>query len=555
VRALYVTGPNGGSRHVLLEGGLCVLGRGAEASVVIRDPRVSRSHAALHIEKQVMLTDLGSANGTFVGDTRLEAGEARALSLGATFFMGDSALVIRATPLRRTSPARVLSWAEVLRRESAESDPAGSMIAICRVVPARVTPAAILEPLLGELLRSPRDWLCLGGGQTWIGTHVAGQAELPHFERAVLKQLVDWGVHAEVESRLVSRRELEASGEGFASGVFDQTPLILRRGTIVVRDPVMEALTRSVARVAAAPVNVLILGETGVGKDVVASMLHELSPRAEQPFVGLNCASVPEALLESELFGHERGAFTGAAAAKPGLLEAADGGTVFLDEVGDLPLSLQAKLLRALESGEVTRLGALRARNVNVRFVAATNLDLANELSETTFRRDLYYRLSGVTLKVPALRERPSEIQPLAELFLDRACARFAVSRVAFSDAAREALSAYSWPGNVRELRNAVERGVLLAEGPLIEPEHLVLPSAGTIRVAAPPARNSGVRDADVSERERIERALDECAGNQSRAARLLGMPRRTLVRRIAQLGVARPRARELDASDKAGSE
>jgi transcriptional regulator with GAF, ATPase, and Fis domain len=302
-----------------------------------------------------------------------------------------------------------------------------------------------------------------------------------------------------------------------------------------------------VARVASAPVNVLIVGETGVGKDVVASMLHELSARSSKPFVRLNCANLPEPLLESELFGHERGAFTGAVAAKTGLLETAEGGTAFLDEVGELPLALQAKLLRVIESHEVMRVGGLRPQSIDVRFVAATNRDLASDVREGRFRQDLYYRLNCVTLTVPPLRERPSEIEPMALLFLKSACARFGREGLLLSQASLAALTDYAWPGNARELRNVIERGVLLAPGDWIEPVHLGLPLVEVLanigtdqpRTPAPPATGSNSLEA---ERALIATALTKCGGNQSRAAKFLGIPRRTLVRQIARLGLPRPR-------------
>jgi transcriptional regulator with GAF, ATPase, and Fis domain len=292
---------------------------------------------------------------------------------------------------------------------------------------------------------------------------------------------------------------------------------------------------------------VLVLGETGAGKDVIAAMLHELSTRAAKAFFALNCATLPEALLESELFGYERGAFTGASMSKPGLLEATDGGTVFLDEIGDLPLALQAKLLRVIESHEVTRLGALKPRTVDVRFVAATNRDLARDVSTGRFRQDLYYRLNGVTLTVPPLRERPTDIEPLARLFLDAARARFETGDVHFSPAALAALAAHDWPGNVRELKSTVERAALLARSRVIEPNDLGLPSgdASPAASAASIARVTQVSELSSSldsERERIVRTLQECGGNQSRAATMLGVSRRTLVRRISELGLPRPR-------------
>src|SRR3569623_530969 len=244
-------------------------------------------------------------------------------------------------------------------------------------------------------------------------------------DRAAGRQLASWGVWAEIDAVNLPAPVERLADPELAAALAGHAQVSLKRGPVIVREPVMHELMRAARRVASADVGVLLLGETGVGKDVVASLVHELSPRAERPFVGINCASVPEALLESELFGHERGAFTGAVTAKPGLLEAADGGTEILDEVGDLPPPLQAKLLRVIESREVTRVGAVRPRAIDVRFVAATNRNIAAAVTAGQFRQGLLNRLNCVTLSVPPLRERRAEIEPLVRLFLNDARTRF----------------------------------------------------------------------------------------------------------------------------------
>ncbi len=318
----------------------------------------------------------------------------------------------------------------------------------------------------------------------------------------------------------------------------------------------MRALRAQIAKVAPTRGRVLVTGESGTGKELVARAIHRGSaaggtgPKGAGggEFVKVNCAAIPPELIESELFGHERGAFTGAVAAKPGLLESADGGTVFLDEIGDLPPSLQAKLLRAIESRTITRVGAVRSRTVDVRFVAATNRGLQEDVDAGRFRRDLFYRLNTVTLTVPPLRARRSEIEPLARLFLDGASTRFGIPGLTLSPASVAALVAHAWPGNVRELRNIIERAVLLCPQTVIEPAHLGLASAGGAAQPAPVAPEETLGDAvdelgdDGPTRARIERALVEHAGNQSRAAKALGIPRRTLVRQIARLKLPRPR-------------
>lgn len=338
-------------------------------------------------------------------------------------------------------------------------------------------------------------------------------------------------------------------------------------GEIVLRDPAMQALYKSAARAAQALISVLILGETGVGKEVLAQTIHQHSPRAKGPFVGLNCTALPESLLESELFGYEKGAFTGASQPRPGLFESARGGTVFLDEVGELPPSIQVKLLRPLQERQVLRVGARAPRNVDVRFIAATNRDLEAEVARGAFRQDLFFRLGGIVLTIPPLRRRVSEIEPLARGFVAGACRQ--LDRHEMPLLAPETLSAlerYPWPGNVRELRNVIDRAVVLCEGDTLFPEHL--PSKltdGSPRL--PPASQSGMprgpaalehppRDhveslepprlagKDGDERRRIMAALERCAGNQTHAAALLGISRRTLITRIETHGIPRPRKR-----------
>jgi DNA-binding NtrC family response regulator len=546
VRALHVTGPSGGTRHVLPLG-LVTLGRGAEATIVVADPRVSRSHAALHVTpREITLTDLGSANGTFVGNVRLAPGDALSLSDGQGFSMGDSVLVVHRTHLREPGASRLSSIDELPARFAASS-PLGRprALVVVRVKPSRPTQPRVLELVLGELFASPRDFMLWESSERLVlGYEVTSEADAVRFERAVIRQLGSFGIAADVSARTLSPETLETSGDALRALLAGNAVRSLARGTVVLEDPAMKALEETVLRVARTPVGVLILGETGSGKDVVAAMLHELSQRAKQPFLALNCASLPEALLESELFGYERGAFTGAINAKPGLFEAADGGTVFLDEIGDLPLALQAKLLRVIESHEVARLGSVKPRTVDVRFVAATNKDLRRRIGDGHFREDLYYRLNAVTLHVPPLRERRTEIEPLARLFLEKAREHFETGDVHFSAAALAALLEYPWPGNVRELKSAVERAALLARGNVIEPSELGIGAPGyptPLRASSASQRPELATSPDV-ERDRIVRALESCGGNQSRAADLLGMSRRTLVRRIAELGLPRPR-------------
>jgi two-component system, NtrC family, response regulator AtoC len=333
---------------------------------------------------------------------------------------------------------------------------------------------------------------------------------------------------------------------------------------VVVLDPMMQELYAQAGRAAATNINVMILGETGVGKEILARALHGSSPRKRGPFVALNCAALTETLLEAELFGNERGAFTGAIQARGGLLEAAANGTVFLDEVGELPLSIQAKVLRAIEEHRVMRVGGRAEREIDVRFVAATNRDLEQEVARGCFREDLYYRLNGISFTVPPLRDRRAEIAPLSRMFLARASAEYGrPGGLTMSVEYLEALERYAWPGNVRELRNVIERGAVLCQGKTLLLSHLPAKISscsltGGSELAAldagEPATANGSASSlaerrerlqhaiDDLERERIRAALEKTGGNQTSAAEELGISRRTLVYRLTALGMPRPR-------------
>lgn len=308
----------------------------------------------------------------------------------------------------------------------------------------------------------------------------------------------------------------------------------------------MRALSRQIAKVAPSDATVLLLGESGTGKELFARALHHMGPRRDGPFVAVNCAAIPDTLLENELFGHEKGAYTGADRARGGRFEIADGGTLFLDEIGELGSAVQAKLLRALQEHAFERVGGSRTIRVDVRVVAATNRDLREAVHRKTFREDLYFRLAVVALTVPALRERPADVAALAAHFLKRFAAEAGRPELTFSDAALEALGAHRWPGNVRELENAVERATILAEGDRIEPDHLGLDRDG----AGDPDREAFARAVDlegpldeVSERARataerivIERALRAAGGNKTRAAEHLEVNYKRLLARIREL-------------------
>jgi len=317
--------------------------------------------------------------------------------------------------------------------------------------------------------------------------------------------------------------------------------------------PEMRRVHLLAKRAAGSNINVLIVGETGVGKEVLAEIIHGLSPRAQKPFVRINCATLSPTLFEAELFGHERAAFTDAREAKPGLLETAEGGTVLLDEIGELPFPLQAKLLRVIETREVMRVGAVKARTIDVRLLAATNRVIEDEVARGAFRQDLYYRLNGISLLIPPLRARVDEIEPLARSFAEAAAKLSERPVPTLSPAAIKLLRTYPWPGNIRELRNAIERALLLSTGDAITPEDLPLEKMrGTpvamerVPDAAPRiAQSFAVAPLDEQSRqdyERIVESLSLCSGNQTRAAKLLGMSRRTFCARLKAYNIPRPR-------------
>lgn len=303
-------------------------------------------------------------------------------------------------------------------------------------------------------------------------------------------------------------------------------------GAMVARDQRMIHILGLLQRVAPTPATVLLLGESGVGKEVIARCLHAHSRRASMPFTAVNCAALSPTLIESELFGHERGSFTGATDRHSGVFERAAGGTLFLDEIGELDASLQSKLLRVLQERVLERVGGGQPVPVDVRIIAATNQDLQRNVQQGRFRADLYFRLSTFPIEIPPLRERPADIDALAELFLGRAARQFEKSSLRLSDEARYALRAHPWPGNVRELENAIERAAILADDSLL-PEHF--PFAGG-RTAPLAAATLSMRDL---ERRAIEEALLRHQGNRTHAARELGISLRTLQYRLKEYGLA----------------
>ena len=300
--------------------------------------------------------------------------------------------------------------------------------------------------------------------------------------------------------------------------------------------PAFQRAVEQASMAARSDARVLLIGESGTGKELLAAHIHQHSPFAAGPFVKVNCAAIPTELLETELFGHEKGAFTGAAGARRGKFELADSGTIFLDEVGDLHGASQAKLLRVLQEGEFHRVGGEQTIRVAVRVISATNRDLSALVAQSKFREDLYYRLSVVPIRVPALRERPQDIKLLAEYFLDDFCARNFKPKT-LDDSVYQILEAHSWPGNARELRNAIERMAILTAGERLTREAIPV----EIRLQRDPGPRSSVQEArESAERDHILRALEEANWNVSGAARALGMERTNLHKRIRALGLSR---------------
>ncbi len=343
------------------------------------------------------------------------------------------------------------------------------------------------------------------------------------------------------EIKLVVRRALERREMALENKRLRRELQSIREKSaeIIGSGPGMQAVFRLVEKVARTDATVLIRGESGTGKDLIAREVHRQSLRADRPFVSINCAALPETLLESELFGHARGAFTGATAAKRGLFEEADGGTVFLDEIGDVGLPLQAKLLRFLQNREFIRVGETSVRHVDVRVIVATNKDLEAAIERGEFRRDLYYRLNVITVHIPALRERREDIPLLAKHFARKYARNLLKGPVSFTPEAMAALCAYDWPGNVRELENAVERAVVLAEGTELElddfPDEVRGQGRGPASGSTRPRFNEAV---DAYKRELISRALAEAGGVQARAADALGIKRTTLNEMMKRLGM-----------------
>ncbi|MFT4766327.1 MAG: two-component system response regulator HydG [Oleispira sp.] len=349
--------------------------------------------------------------------------------------------------------------------------------------------------------------------------------------------------------RILKQRNLNRSNEVLQDEIAKEYPVT----GIIGSSPLMNNLFSKISKVAPTDATVLIQGESGTGKELVARALHTQSRRKDAPMISVNCAAIPESLIESELFGHEKGAFTGAATLRLGLVEAADGGTLFLDEIGELPLEAQARLLRVLQEGEIRRVGSVQSRKVDVRLIAATHRNLKELASKAEFREDLYYRLNVLELHLPPLRARGQDVMKLAEFILQRSCEKMNRSTMLLTHASRQAILQYQWPGNVRELENAIERAVILADGDEITPENMAIDASPDQYVPQTLKENLLSPHTSSNETSQGDLSLDdyfmhfvlenEEGMNETDLARKLGVSRKCLWERRQRLGIPRKKA------------
>jgi DNA-binding NtrC family response regulator len=532
------------------DGAELVFGRSAEAGVVIDHEAVSRRHTAIRRRgESVVVEDLGSRNGTTLNGVPI-AGIRRATAGDVVGVGPVTAIVARSSASRARQLA---TMTELEDRLAMEVDRALAYQRPLGVVMLRLegTSDAVIghvDRLLHELPRmdlvaeyGPDELAILlpeadpaAVAAAVASQHLAATAELTI--RCGTASFPEDGSNA---GALIGAARERLRRTRIAPGQPPPDRLAQLSARLVMVDPLMKQVFKLAERAAQAPISVLVVGETGTGKEVVAEAIHRLSPRAEAPFVRLNCAALTETLVESELFGHERYAFTGATAMKRGFFEAADGGTVFLDEIGELPLATQVKLLRVLERWRIVRVGGTTEIPVDVRLVCATHRDLETEVQRGRFREDLFFRIAAFVIPVPPLRDRRSEILPLALHFAHEIAGDLRQPSVGFTPGAIAALQQASWPGNVRELRNAVERALVLSEGAQIDREHLPDQVLAQARAAPNDALDVRQRVADV-ERETVIAALDAADGNQTQAAKKLGLSRFALIRLMAKHDIKR---------------
>ncbi|WNG41895.1 FHA domain-containing protein [Archangium violaceum] len=556
---------NSSSLRSLPRAGTLLIGRDALAAIRLEDPSVSRRHAELLVnEGEVRLSDLGSHNGVRVNGERVVG--AQVLYSGDVVTLGNISLVFHcgegAQPGRPPleEPALRVRLSEELER----------VLGYERAVSVVVLEPGATHASLPELVRTATaslrmmDLVCQSANALVVmlpeleeeAAEEAAQnilevlSPLAPQARAGLASAPQDGLNADALIAAARAAALAAPPGSLQISGPTLYRLELGERSLVVADAAMVRTYELLRRLSACALPVLIHGETGSGKENAAWAVHYWSPRAEKPFVALNCSAIPESLAESELFGYERGAFSGADKSKAGLLERASGGTLFLDEVAELSPALQAKLLRALEQKRLTRLGDSREREVDLRIVAATHRVLTKEVEAGRFREDLFFRLSAAVVMLPPLRDRPRELPLLARAFLAEACARAGRLPLSISAGTMGVLSAHSWKGNVRELRNVLEYAAATASGPILEPSHLPdyllgsrTEASGTPASSSPPPAAPEAHDAPAAasrafrpiaeelrelERQRMLEALTAAGGVQRHAAQLIGMPLRT---------------------------
>jgi DNA-binding NtrC family response regulator/pSer/pThr/pTyr-binding forkhead associated (FHA) protein len=564
----------------LPRGGSLVIGRAQGSDITVEDPSVSRQHARVVVEGgEVFIADLDSHNGVRVNGEQVSG--TQPLYSGDVVMLGNVTLVfhrggrpVLAHPVL-DAPALRARLAEEMERvhryERAVS------VLVVEPGPTSEAPEALARAA-GSALRLMDSVGRLGSTLAVVLPELAEEEAREAAEhvlevlsplaarlRAGLATAPQDGLDAEALMAAARAAALAAPVGGLRVSGPDLYRLSLGARSVVVADAAMVHLFEQLRRLAASPLPVLIHGQSGAGKENAAWAVHHWSPRAAGPFEVINCATLQESLAEDTLFGHERGAFSGADRAHPGLLERASGGTLFLDEIADLSPPVQAKLLRALEQQRITRLGDTRERQVDVRVVAASHRELAKEVREGRFRQDLYFRLAGAQVTLPPLRDRPLELPLLARTFLDEACARVGRPSLHLSAAVMGVLGAYSWPGNVRELKNALAYVAATAPGPIVEPSHLpeavrqgggeglAPPDAPPVAAPVPAAAPPGFAREDLTakpapgtfrpiaeelrelERQRMVEALEATGGVQTRAAQLIGMPLRTFCFKLKQ--------------------
>jgi len=565
----------------LPEEGEVVVGRGGPACQVNLDALdVSREHARLFAKRSSLhIADLESHNGTYLNGRRLPIG-AFSLSHCDELRIGNTKILV-ARVLRPLSvapqPPQSSTLHQLLSRSirsihdelRSAADSLQSVSLLCALVPSADVGQSVAESL--RLLLRPDDlWATEHGSVTAVlprreseAAQALASALLQHGGAVMATVQVGFAVFphhaADAEGLLAAAREAARSAPAGSvrSAASLTTELALGKEHVLVGDPAMRETYDLIRRLAPSDMNVLIAGESGTGKELAAQAMHAWSGRAGKPFLAINCGAMATSLLESELFGHVRGAFSGAVANRPGLLETANGGTVLLDEIGEMPTEMQVKLLRAIETERIRRVGASEERPINVRFLAATHRDLEKEVEQGRFRLDLYYRLAGGSVVLPPLRERPIELAALAQRMLNQGRAQRQVGPMTLSTEALLLLRAYAWPGNVRELRNVMVRAAFLASSDECELQDCHLPERIREQTLPSPHLAAAIDDTCIDtgqptlfrplkeelrelERRRISEALVASGGDKAEAARLLQMPLRTLYARCKSWGLPR---------------